>query len=288
MNSFRITALAAGLALVAGGADAACERMEKVSAVWLPIMQTTAYYVALEEGLFEKACIEIASNKLEAPNQIIDALVGARADFGPPGAAAGISMLAESKFPGTFKVFGLQGGGIKVGLINDGLIVNGTSRQTTLPPIGTWPSYQFYVAPSTAPAWLSTAELLDGFPDACGYRTFVEAGDGEPAPVAWAIDTALVESDDTKAIATPYVRRTVLLGMLDKSNGATLDRLEAVVKFAGDAFAFLDPVFSSGVMLALKSGHLAAETVHAGLVDGDLSPARFAEYGTTIRTGRDG
>jgi len=123
MNPFKTTALAAGLALVAGGADAACERMEKVSAVWLPIMQTTAYYVALEEGLFEKACIEIASNKLEAPNQIIDALVGARADFGPPGAAAGIAMLAESKFPGTFKVFGLQGGGIKVGLINDGLIV---------------------------------------------------------------------------------------------------------------------------------------------------------------------
>jgi NitT/TauT family transport system substrate-binding protein len=123
MNPLKITTLAAGLALVASGADAACERMEKVSAVWLPIMQTTAYYVALEEGLFEKACIEIASNKLEAPNQIIDALVGARADFGPPGAAAGISMLAESKFPGTFKVFGLQGGGIKVGLINDGLIV---------------------------------------------------------------------------------------------------------------------------------------------------------------------
>ena len=48
---------------------------------------------------------------------------GARADFGPPGAAAGIAMLAESKFPGTFKVFGLQGGGIKVDLINDGLIV---------------------------------------------------------------------------------------------------------------------------------------------------------------------
>jgi len=67
------------------------------------------------------------SNKLEAPNQIIDALVGARADFGPPGAAAGIAMLAESKFPGTFKVFGLQGGGIKVGLINDGLIVKADS-----------------------------------------------------------------------------------------------------------------------------------------------------------------
>ena len=30
----------------------------------------------------------------------------------------------------------------------------------------------------------------------------------------------------------------------------------------GDAFAFLDPVFSSGVMLALKSGVLAGEAVH--------------------------
>jgi NitT/TauT family transport system substrate-binding protein len=119
----QIAVVVTGLFVWSSTAFAECERMEKVAAVWLPIMQTSAYYVALEEGLFEKACIEIVSNKLEAPNQIIDALVGARADFGPPGAAAGISMLAESKFPGTFKVFGLQGGGIKVGLINDGLIV---------------------------------------------------------------------------------------------------------------------------------------------------------------------
>jgi len=123
MKSLKITALAAVLTLLSASIGTACDRMEKVAAVWLPIMQTTAYYVALEEGLFEKSCIEIVSNKLEAPNQIIDALVGARADFGPPGAAAGIAMLAESKFPGTFKVFGLQGAGIKVGLINDGLIV---------------------------------------------------------------------------------------------------------------------------------------------------------------------
>jgi NitT/TauT family transport system substrate-binding protein len=121
MRLLTIAALLAGL--TPATAQAACDHMEKVTAVWLPIMQTTAYYVALEEGLFAKACIEIDSQKLEAPNQIIDALVGARADFGPPGAAAGIAMLAESKFPGTLKVFGLQGGGIKVGLINDGLIV---------------------------------------------------------------------------------------------------------------------------------------------------------------------
>src|SRR5258706_7214204 len=53
----------------------------------------------------------------------------------------------------------------------------------------------------------------------------------------------------------------------------------------GDAFAFLDPVFSSGVMLALKSGHLAGESVHEGLVSGDLSPTHFAPYGKTIRQG---
>jgi NitT/TauT family transport system substrate-binding protein len=86
-------------------------------------MQTTAYYVAIEQKLFEKACIEIESNKMESPNQIIDALIAERADFGPPGAAAGIAMIAESKFPGKLRIFGLQGGGIAVNRINDGLIV---------------------------------------------------------------------------------------------------------------------------------------------------------------------
>ncbi len=111
------------LVLGASVANAACDKMDKVTAVWLPIMQTTAYYVALEEKLFEKACIEIVSTKMESPNQIIDALIAERADFGPPGAAAGIAMIAESKFPGKLKIFGLQGGGIAVNRINDGLIV---------------------------------------------------------------------------------------------------------------------------------------------------------------------
>ncbi len=114
---------ASAFLLCASSANAACSKTEKVTAVWLPIMQTTAYYVALEEKLFEKACIEIVSTKMEAPNQIIDALIAERADFGPPGAAAGIAMIAESKFPGKLKVFGLQGGGVAVDRINDGLIV---------------------------------------------------------------------------------------------------------------------------------------------------------------------
>lgn len=47
---------------------------------------------------------------------------------------------------------------------------------------------------------------------------------------------------------------------------------------AGDAFAFLDPVFSSGVFLAVKSGELVADATAAALVAGDPSAARFAPY----------
>jgi flavin-dependent dehydrogenase len=53
----------------------------------------------------------------------------------------------------------------------------------------------------------------------------------------------------------------------------------------GDAFAFLDPVFSSGVMLALKSGTLAADAVHEAFVARDFSPARFAKYAAFLREG---
>ncbi len=53
----------------------------------------------------------------------------------------------------------------------------------------------------------------------------------------------------------------------------------------GDAFAFLDPVFSSGVMLALKSGVMAGDAVNAGLAANDLSPERFADYASQLRAG---
>jgi flavin-dependent dehydrogenase len=53
----------------------------------------------------------------------------------------------------------------------------------------------------------------------------------------------------------------------------------------GDAFCFLDPVFSSGVMLALKSGVMAADAVHEAIVAGDFSPERFAGYASLLRQG---
>jgi flavin-dependent dehydrogenase len=53
----------------------------------------------------------------------------------------------------------------------------------------------------------------------------------------------------------------------------------------GDAFAFLDPVFSSGLMLALKSGVLAGDAVHKALVERDFSAERFADYARFMREG---
>lgn len=55
----------------------------------------------------------------------------------------------------------------------------------------------------------------------------------------------------------------------------------------GDAFGFLDPVFSSGVFLALKSGELAGDAVHAALEAGDVSAPRFEEYGSQVCEGME-
>jgi flavin-dependent dehydrogenase len=54
---------------------------------------------------------------------------------------------------------------------------------------------------------------------------------------------------------------------------------------AGDALGFLDPVFSSGVMLALKSGVLAADAIHAACDAGDFGAGRFVHYSTTMQEG---
>ena len=46
----------------------------------------------------------------------------------------------------------------------------------------------------------------------------------------------------------------------------------------GDAFAFLDPLYSSGVLLALKSGSLAADAITDGLAKGDTSAAQLGRW----------
>ena len=55
----------------------------------------------------------------------------------------------------------------------------------------------------------------------------------------------------------------------------------------GDAFGFLDPLYSSGVLLALKSGSLAADAVAAGLKAGDTSEATLGKWGPGFKEGMD-
>jgi flavin-dependent dehydrogenase len=55
----------------------------------------------------------------------------------------------------------------------------------------------------------------------------------------------------------------------------------------GDAFGFLDPLYSSGILLALKSGALAADAIAAGLEQGDTSAERLGAWGPDYIAGMD-
>ena len=53
----------------------------------------------------------------------------------------------------------------------------------------------------------------------------------------------------------------------------------------GDAFGFIDPVYSSGVFLALKSGELAADAIAEGLRQGDLSATQLGGWTADYKAG---
>jgi flavin-dependent dehydrogenase len=75
---------------------------------------------------------------------------------------------------------------------------------------------------------------------------------------------------------------------------ATKDYSYKISKYAGDgwvtigdAHGFLDPLYSSGVLLALRSGSVASDAIHDGLVKGDLSEAQLGCWGEEFREGMD-
>jgi flavin-dependent dehydrogenase len=59
------------------------------------------------------------------------------------------------------------------------------------------------------------------------------------------------------------------------------DRFVAV----GDAITFVDPIFSGGVYIALRTGQLAAEAILPVFADGRFSARRFADYQRRCRRG---
>lgn len=55
----------------------------------------------------------------------------------------------------------------------------------------------------------------------------------------------------------------------------------------GDAFGFLDPLYSSGVLLALKSGAFAADAIVAGLKKNETSASQLGAWGRDFVAGMD-
>ncbi len=55
----------------------------------------------------------------------------------------------------------------------------------------------------------------------------------------------------------------------------------------GDAFGFLDPLYSSGVLLALTSGAMAADAITEGLAKGDTSEAQLRKWEPAFTAGME-
>jgi flavin-dependent dehydrogenase len=93
---------------------------------------------------------------------------------------------------------------------------------------------------------------------------------------------------------TPYIKHRVANAKRITGYFATRDYSYRATELAGDgwvmvgdAFGFLDPLYSSGVMLALKSGELAADAIHAGLEKGDTSKAALGSWAPMFNQGID-
>ena len=94
--------------------------------------------------------------------------------------------------------------------------------------------------------------------------------------------------------ACPAIKDRVSIGRRSTGYFATKDYSYRSKEVAGhgwvligDAFGFLDPLYSSGVLLALKSGELAADAIAEGLTKGDVSAAQIGKWGPVFNQGVD-
>ena len=96
---------------------------EKVVMGWLPATDALPFFVALEEKAFEKAGIEVVSQKFTSPTALVDAFLSDQIEVGPYGTAPGIALAAEAQNPGSLKLFGFSGGVADTDYVNSSLLV---------------------------------------------------------------------------------------------------------------------------------------------------------------------
>jgi len=92
----------------------------------------------------------------------------------------------------------------------------------------------------------------------------------------------------------PEVKRRVSMGERCDKYYATKDYSYRATQCAGngwvlvgDAYGFLDPLYSSGVLLALKSGSQAADAVHEALTSNDLTARTLGVWQQKYNEGMD-
>jgi flavin-dependent dehydrogenase len=92
----------------------------------------------------------------------------------------------------------------------------------------------------------------------------------------------------------PEVKRRVTMGERVAGFYATKDYSYRSTQAAGpgwvlvgDAFGFLDPLYSSGVLLALRSGSVAADAIVEGLAKNDLSAEQLGKWSESFKEGMD-
>ncbi len=131
MDKTRVVAivLVAMLAvLLSGCAQPQNEEKVKMRVVYLPAVQSMPLFVAIEQNRFAEAGLDVEAVRMDAPNQIIDALISGKADAGAPSVASGIVALADTKNPDVLKIYAMSCG--TPGVLNDELLVAKNSSIT--------------------------------------------------------------------------------------------------------------------------------------------------------------
>jgi flavin-dependent dehydrogenase len=128
--------------------------------------------------------------------------------------------------------------------------------------------------------WIPLADDLTSVGAVCHART-VRAFDGRLDDL---LDSMVARSRGVSDSLAGAVRVTPVHSAANFAyhNSPVIgDRFLAV----GDAIAFVDPIFSGGVYIALRTGQLAADAIAAASTAGDFGRARFAAYERRVQRG---
>jgi flavin-dependent dehydrogenase len=130
--------------------------------------------------------------------------------------------------------------------------------------------------------WIPLAGDLTSVGAVCHART-VKAWTGE---LDGLLDSMIARSRGVSGDLAGAVRVTPVYSQANfayENSPVVGDRFVAV----GDAIAFVDPIFSGGVYIALRTGQLAAAAILDASRAGDFSARRFADYARQVRAGLD-